>query len=380
MTASTARIDTIDGIRGWSLFGILLANLLIFQYGIFGKDEIDYFNLSTTSSVFYYFTKIFIEGAFMPIFTFLFGYSLILMKQSLERKHLRVKWHLTRRSLILIGFGFLHSTILWEGDILLAYGIMGICLLPFVNRKPKTLLIWAILLVTLIAAESFITAEEDFSLTSDSQMQPYLDKTLAVYSSGTYSEIKDHRLNEDPLNMESGKTLLLFLFLPFVLSPMFLFGMYAANRKWLIDPIKEKRAYILGTALLVPVGLFFKSTPYLFEHLNLETVGGIVLPIGYICLFALAYTKYANLLTVFENVGKLSLTNYILQTVICTFIFYGYGLGLFAKIGLGAGILFGVIIYTVQVLLSTLYLKFFKQGPLEKILRIGVYLRIRNAT
>ncbi|PIC85279.1 hypothetical protein CSV72_14255 [Sporosarcina sp. P20a] len=379
MSSTIKRVGTIDGIRGWSLFGILLANLLIFQYGIFGKDEIEYFDLSSTNLGFYYFTKIFIEGAFMPIFTFVFGYSLILMKQNLKRKQLRVKWHLFRRSIILILFGLLHSTFLWEGDILLVYGIMGIFLLPFVNRKPKTILIWVVLLFSLITAGSIFDSGEDLEITSEAKMTSYLIETMTIYSSGSYSEIKDHRLNEDPMELDPEEAVLMLLLLPLLLSPMFLFGMFGAHKKWFMNPVKDKKKYLIGLLLLIPIGLLLKSTPYLFDEINMEMLGGIVLPMGYICLFAFAYSKLQPLLTVIENVGKLSLTNYVMQTVICTFVFYGYGFGLFAKLGVAAGFALGIAIFIFQILGSTLYLRYFKQGPLERLMRVGVYLRLRGA-
>ena len=107
-------------------------------------------------------------------------------------------------------------------------------------------------------------------------------------------------------------------------------------------------------------------------------IGGSLLAIGYICLFAFAYTQFADspILSAFENVGKLSLTNYMMQSVICTFIFYGYGLGAFARLGVVGGILLAVIIFAVQVFSSTLYLKYFERGPLEKLMRSIVYLKI----
>lgn len=379
MTPTIKRVGSIDGIRGWSLFGILLANLLIFQYGIFGKDEIDYFNLSSTNLFFYHFTKIFIEGAFMPIFTFVFGYSLILMKQSLERKQLRVKWHLFRRAIMLIIFGVLHSTFLWEGDILFLYGLMGIFLLPFINRKPKTLLIWGIILFSLLTVGNFLGGD-DFEITSKEKMSSYLNQTMTIYSSGTYNEVKDHRLNVDPMELEPAEAVFMLLFMPFLLSPLFLFGMYAAHRKWLLDPIKNKKKYWIGTLTLIPLGVFLKVTPYVDLLPVMSEIGGILLSLGYICLFAFAYAnlRYYKLLTAIENVGKLSLTNYIMQTVICTFIFYGYGFGLFAKLGVAVGIALGFVIFTLQMFCSTLYLRYFKQGPLERLMRVGVYLRLRG--
>ena len=381
MSSTTNRIGSIDGIRGWSLFGILLANLLIFQYGIFGMDEISYFDLSSSNLFSYYFVKIFIEGAFMPIFTFLFGYSLILMRNSLERKKLRVKSHLFRRFIILMVFGGLHGIFLWEGDILLFYGLMGIFLLLFVNRKPKTLLIWGAIIFTVILIGSLFDSGEEFGLINPEKMATYLDETIGVYSTGTYADIKDHRNNVDPMELEGLEVALMLILMPILISPMFLFGMYAAHKKWLLNPLKEKKYYLVVLLILIPLGLLLKATPYLINYIHwlpdMSVVGGSLLPIGYICLFAFLYAKLHPhlLLTAFENVGKLSLTNYIMQTVICTFIFYGYGLGFFAKMGVTAALFLGFAIFSLQVIGSTLYLKYFNQGPLEKLMSVVVYLK-----
>src|SRR5690625_6572969 len=111
------RIYVIDGLRGFSLFGILIANFLIFQYGIFGMENIVSSELSFLDRAAYAFTKVFVEGSFMPIFTFLFGYSFIIMRDRLTQKQLRVNWTLFRRSLLLIGIDLLLSTFLCADDI-----------------------------------------------------------------------------------------------------------------------------------------------------------------------------------------------------------------------------------------------------------------------
>lgn len=112
------RVRIIDGLRGFSLVGILMANMLIFQYGIWGSQEMDLYALPDYEMTAYKLVKIFVEGSFMPIFTFMFGFGMIKMQQSLAAKGLRQKRYLTRRFLMLIGLGFLHSYFLWEGDIL----------------------------------------------------------------------------------------------------------------------------------------------------------------------------------------------------------------------------------------------------------------------
>lgn len=378
METNQKRVNTIDGIRGLSLFGILLANLLIFQYGIYGKDEITYFNLSSINTFFYYVIKLFIEGAFMPIFTFIFGYSLILMRNSLERNELRIKWHLFRRFIVLSVFGVFHGVFIWEGDILTLYGMMGIFLLIFINRKPKTLLIWASVIFTILTIGSFFDSGEELELTSPEKMATYLDETFSVYSTGTYTEIKNHRNTVDPMELEDEEIGLILALMPFLLSPLFLLGMYAAHKRWFLNPLKEKKSYLAIFLTLIPLGLFLKLTTYIPSFPELSMIGGSLLAIGYICLFAFAYTQFADspILSAFENVGKLSLTNYMMQSVICTFIFYGYGLGAFARLGVVGGILLAVIVFAVQVFSSTLYLKYFERGPLEKLMRCIVYLKL----
>ncbi|CAM5431939.1 hypothetical protein LSPH24S_02886 [Lysinibacillus sphaericus] len=101
------RVRFIDAMRGFSLFGILMANLLIFQYGMYGKEKLSDLSFLDTGAL--YFVKIFIEGSFMPIFTILFGYSLIKMIQSVRNKKGKSRWSILRRAIGLIVLGGLHA-------------------------------------------------------------------------------------------------------------------------------------------------------------------------------------------------------------------------------------------------------------------------------
>ncbi|HLS60783.1 MAG TPA: DUF418 domain-containing protein, partial [Virgibacillus sp.] len=366
------RIYVIDGLRGFSLFGILIANFLIFQYGIFGMENIVSSELSFLDRAAYAFTKVFVEGSFMPIFTFLFGYSFIIMRDRLTQKQLRVKWTLFRRSLLLIGIGLLHSTFLWEGDILMMYGGMGVLLLIFVNRKAMTTLIWAITISVILIAFSSLPVFIDFeglneeTLMTDGELakqelrfddnawEAYLEETNAVYATGTYQEIKEHRKDADPLidKFGKGKLAVVMLLLPFVILPLFLFGMYAAKKGHFTEPRKQVKGYRRLFLITLPAGLGLKLIGFYFgDHASAEAanlIGGPVLAFGYISLFGLIYAtgKSSLLLQGFEDIGKMSLTNYLLQTVICTTIFYGYGFGLFGKIGIFYGIILSFLIYS----------------------------------
>ena len=124
------RVSVIDGLRGFSLIGILIANMLIFQYGMFGKDRIENFPLSSGDHVAYVWTKIFVESSFIPIFMFLFGYSIIKLKEQLEKND--KKSETTFRAKVLsindhwvtpffIHLGRRYFNVLWLNGILYAY-------------------------------------------------------------------------------------------------------------------------------------------------------------------------------------------------------------------------------------------------------------------
>ncbi|WP_369801993.1 DUF418 domain-containing protein [Oceanobacillus sp. Castelsardo] len=372
------RVNTIDGLRGFSLIGILIANMLIFQYGMFGKDKMENFNLSAIDQVAYIWTKIFVESSFMPIFMFMFGYSMIFLQRKLVRNEKKVKRHFVRRFILLIIFGLLHATFVWEGDILFSYGIMGLLMLIFQNRKKKTILVWAILLFVITSLLSIGEVEE--TAEELEHQASYIQKETTAYSVGDYQEVYNFRNSgEDPFGYPDYVYALVIFMAPLVTCPMFLFGMYAAKSNWFTNPKREKKLYTRFILIFLPIGFVLKSVPYLFPGLSVEfalyTTGATLLSIGYIFSFSLLYTKQEiQFLSFFEKVGKLSLSNYLLQSIICTVIFYEYGLGLFRELGVLYGIILAIFIYGIQVILSHYYLKKWRLGPFEKILRIGTYL------
>ncbi|WP_449538962.1 DUF418 domain-containing protein [Ferdinandcohnia sp. Marseille-Q9671] len=376
------RVRLIDGLRGFSLIGILLANMLIFQYGMFGKDQVEKYSTIASDGIAYVWIKVFIESSFMPIFMFLFGYSMIKLAESLERNGKKIKRHLVRRFFLLILFGVLHSFFVWEGDILFTYGLIGLFMIVFVKRKKKTILIWTISLFTLFTLLGVVGANE--KMEEPKNLESYTQKESSAYSTGDYWDVYDFRNSgEDPYGFPGYMYLIILLFMPLMVCPMFLFGMYAAKCGWFTNPAEEKRKYLWYTCLFLPTGLVLKSLPYLLPKLvwteSIYTIGAPLLSVGYIFLFSIIYTRgESTILSLFENVGRLSMTNYLCQSIISTTIFYGYGFGLFGKIGVLNGILLGILIYLIQIILSHYYLKVWKIGPFEKVMRIGTYLTWRG--
>lgn len=368
---SIKRVTAVDSLRGCSLFGILMANLLIFQYGMYGKDALK--DLSWIDNFSYYSIKIFIQDSFIPIFTLLFGFSLVKMIESIRAKEKKSRWFIIRRAIGLIILGFLHSSFIWEGDILLFYGMMVFHLLIFINRKPKTLIIWASLFFILNCALTY--GNHISTPTEQAEIAAYNKEEAKVYSEGSYAEIKDFRSNAEIPGMGDDlyTSILTVIFAPLIYAPLFLIGIAFAKLHLFENLEAERRIYRWAFAI-IPLAVILKVIGQ-FDHVwsaMALTIGEQTLSIGYVFLFMWFFlsTQSSKVMLAFESVGKLSLTNYLMQSVICTFVFYGYGLGLFGKIGVTVGIMFGLIVYILQCYISTIYLKTFKRGPVETLLRI----------
>ncbi|WP_145147900.1 DUF418 domain-containing protein [Paenibacillus xylanexedens] len=388
MSTSTKRVQLIDGLRGFSLAGIVLANMLAFQYGMFGQSKPQLFGIGGADQAFLSFLLITVVGSFMPIFAFMFGFGIIKLSESLKSRDLRPKCHLARRFLLLFGIGLLHIIYLWEGDILAFYGVLGFFLLMFLNRKAKTLLIWALILLAGAGLLGLPASNPANPLAIEStHTENYIIQSQDVYGSSSYAEIRDFSNNSDPFggDIEVAYALIALMLVPLMTVPMFLFGMRAARIGTFNDPQAMRRIYFRRASFLIPVGLMLKAYGVLAPQFGAEgwpgigireTLGGTLLALGYIYAFALLYagSHRSSLMGRFEAVGRLSLTNYLMQSVICTTIFYGYGLGLFGRAGVFIGAIIALAVYGIQLWLSPLYLKKFSNGPVEYVLRIWTYL------
>ena len=372
------RLEVLDALRGFSLLGIIIANMLYFQYSSHTKDSIDPNTWWDQGA--YYFTKIFVEGSFYPIFGFLFGYGLILFVQALENRDESVKGPLWRRAIGLVVLGAVHIALVWDGDILLTYGAaLMFIILFFLKRRVKTWFIWAISLALL--AIPFLFVKTIFLELLNEETA----KASEVLKNGSYLDVVKYRIGLSADEYELMFWLIgipiAFVFISIIgfvsVGTFILFGMAAAKVE-LLQNVELKKQLLKKCALLVPVGLLLKAF-ILWDHkvgVLLNGLGAYLLAIGYIALFILLFVNAQDnkLMNSFASVGRLSLSNYLLQSIICTTIFYGYGLGLFGKLGVALGVVLAVVIYGVQVFISSVYHKRFKLGPAEWVLRKFVYL------
>ncbi|WP_255505099.1 DUF418 domain-containing protein [Lysinibacillus sphaericus] len=278
-----------------------------------------------------------------------------------------------------IALGWLHSVI-WEGDILVIYGVTIPLLILFINRKAKTTFIWAgILFVT---STVLLYGPSEVSMKQQQRVDTYIEKESYTYVHGTFAETYDFRKHAEMPGMEDPLVYMAKVIFGLVLHlPLFLVGMGLAKIRAFEHMEQEKKWYMLGV-LLVPIGLLCKSLGLMENSSSpMFSMGGaMLLSLGYVCLAALLYKFWHTSIIsqVFECVGKLSLTNYLMQSIICTTIFYGYGFGLYGKLGVFNGILLGLIVYSLQCVASFFYLKKNKRGPFEQNLHMWTHWSYPN--
>ncbi|MEX0416032.1 DUF418 domain-containing protein [Bacillus sp. C30] len=374
------RVEAVDAIRGFALFGILLVNMTLIQFGFFSSEKPTYIfgKLDEGAN---WFIQFFGTHNFMSLFSFLFGLSIILLQKSIIAKGKKFFPTYIRRIIILLLLGYIHGTFVWEGDILFAYGVIGIFLMMFINRKPKTLLIWASILLALIMLTSY---QSESTSNPYDDFAPYTEKEHKVHETGSYMDHVNFRLTENPFDYMgiNGVFGLVFIsiFAIIFMSPLFLLGMYVGKKGWLFEvdqhiPAVKKIWLITGIfSFTIKTLAIFVKHPILIMSQDSLTPVTMTFFYGSTIILLFHYKKVARLLTYMANMGKMSVSNYLAQSIIATTIFYAYGFGLYGKIGYFFGILLTIGIYTIQLFVSTYWLQKYRMGPVEYVWRLGTYL------
>lgn len=371
------RIFSIDALRGFSLLGILLMNILTFAYPYQIINPFEFFQHQ--DGAWFKISSLFIIASFYPIFAFLFGYGLSIMYQNSLDKGLNYYPMITRRLLFLLLLGIIHGVFIFYGDILSTYALLGLIAIIFVRLKPQYTLVALsigigifvllyllpmILLKDVTQIESFVGLQE-------------LERVNNILSSADYVSIIGFNLKYFGMNIANA-----ILVGPFSILPIMLFGIYAHQINWFNKIKQHKNLYMVIGVVVLILGLAIKMIQIVLEgsvtsQLMSQMIGGPIVALSYIMFFVILCEDQTarKILTPLQSIGKLSLTTYIMQSVICIIIFYGVGFNFYGKLPVLNIYIIGIVIYFVQLIVSYLYLMKFKQGPLEKLWRKVTYLK-----
>ena len=384
------RITVIDCLRGAALFGILTANMRGFNAPLAAYMDPRLMWSWLPDRLMQAAVDCFVQGKFITIFAVLFGIGFAIQMDRAAARVQSVGFY-RRRMAGLLGIGLAHSFLLWWGDILVPYAICGFLLLLFRNRSQRTVFVWAQIMywfVIVLIAGFYIG-----TLFGASPMQPpqhNIQETINAYARGTFAEVFRMRAREwAEVNS--------FVFFLTRILGIFLFGLYLWRKGYLRQPSEHlgwwRRAQkigltagILGNVFWVAIDWVWhpnpmQPTPLTIFLFSLQSVALPALSLGYASTIVLLWQNPAwqRRLMPFSFVGRMALTNYLLQSLICTTIFYSYGFGLYGRVGPLADFFIGIVIYGLQIPFSMWWLSTHRYGPMEWVWRRLTYGSVQPA-
>ncbi|WP_163529740.1 DUF418 domain-containing protein [Halobacillus ihumii] len=370
------RLDWIDAARGFAIFGIFMVNVPAFNapYFLYGGEE--YFWSSPLSHSVQTVIDIFFQASFYTLFSLLFGFGLQMMKDRLDQKEIPYRSVLLRRLLLLIGFGLIHSFLIWHGDILLSYGVFGLVLFAFFPVSSRTLLLWAYAMLAFLVIPLTLSLYAMRDHLGGFYNQEAINAAKRNYGEGSLLDIWQQNAVDWSYVNNVGS----IPFLAFSLIPMFLFGMYLARKRWLHTPEQFLSPMKRLWAVTGIIFILFKAGPYLFGNpewfqLLQDNVGGTASAFFYVLSVTLLFRTNGGrrLLRPLRWVGRMSLSNYIFQSVISFFLFYSIGLGWYGQVPPVMSVLIVLVVFTLQIMLSKAWLTTYRFGPLEWLWRTLTY-------
>ncbi|MCK5068355.1 MAG: DUF418 domain-containing protein [Bacteroidales bacterium] len=388
------RIVSLDVLRGVAVLGILIMNIQSFSMPSAAYiNPTAYGDLTGLNKWIWIFSHILASQKFMSIFSMLFGAGVLIFTKNAIAKGKNCATLHYRRMLWLLVFGLLHGYLLWYGDILFTYSLCGMLLFAF-RRLPPRKLIWigfAFYLVPVLLDSFFAFSmpywpEEALQNTMQSWRpdEPTLHHYLAAYRGG-WLEQMDVRIPAN-LFMQTG---LFFMQTFWRVMSMMLLGM--ALFKWKVLSAELSGSFYFRLVLVgLVLGFSFSATGVVLNFRNnwsiefsmflgkqFNYLGSVGTALGYLGLVMLICKSYAcrGFKNTFSAVGRMAFTNYILMTLIATFIFYGSGLGLFGSVERKFQVMIVVGIWIAIMIISPVWLKWFRFGPLESLWRSLTYGR-----
>jgi len=388
------RVASIDVLRGFAVLGILIVNMQGFA-----RVPSAYMN-PTSGAAFdgaeaWIWTAVYIlaDTKFISIFSMLFGAGIAMMGERMASRGLSGTGLHYRRQFWLLVIGLVHAYLIWHGDVLVAYALCGFLLYPLREFSARTLL-WiggcAVAFVVpfwLLAGLSIPYWPEADRLEFVAQWAPpqeVLDSEIAAFR-GSLGEQLSVRA---PIAFELQTSGFLGLFvwraggLMLVGMGLYKLGVLAAAR----SAVFYRRMAVIGIGAGLPLaaaGAWYKVDQgfafetVMFQGALFNYVGSVGVFVGYVGLVMLMvqFSRLPELTARLAATGRMALTNYIAQSLICTLVFYGHGLGLFERVAAPGrmGMVFGI--WALQLLWSPWWLKRFRFGPLEWLWRSATYMK-----
>jgi uncharacterized protein len=363
----TSRIYAIDAARGAALFGVLAVNVVTaFRISIFQQFlPSRQFKVDGLDGVVERFVHFALDMKSFSLFSILFGLGLAMQFERFSRGG-RPFYFLTRRLIALFVFGAVHLLLIWNGDILTEYALAGLIVLPLLRLSRSSLGAVGVGLLALYAVLAVFPML--VPLPGPEALAEHVADANTVYAHGSFANVLRFSIRE------------IELIIPLHVSVfprtvgLFVLGAWI----WRSGVFQQPRdnAGLFGGVAAIGILAGVTLTPRTSDPF-LQSLAPVVLAIGYGSLIVrIAQIEGTRrILAPFAAVGRMAFTNYILHSIIFGFIFFGYGFGLFGRMGAASALLLVAIVYSLQALFSTFWLSRFRFGPLEWLWRSVTYNR-----
>ena len=383
-TPPSERIVSLDALRGVAVLGILVINVRVFSMPETTLlNPTVYGDFSGVNYWAWLVGHVFAELKFITVFSALFGAGIVLFIESKNRKgQPALRLHYRRTAwLILIGLG--HAYLLWYGDILVAYGVCGLALVFAHDWEPRTqagLGLLFLLVTPTLEVFAGLTVGGEAIASQWAPAEATLRAEVATYRSGWIEQL-DHRVPTAIGRQTTG-----FLGGTFWrVGGTVLLGM--ALYKWgVLTGERSTRLYrrlvaggVVGVATVLAGVWYIEANEWsagaaLFWR-QFNYVGSLLVAGGYVGLVTLYARRRPDgpVTRAFAAVGRTAFTNYLLQTVVATTVFYGHGLGLFGAVSRAEALGMVVAFWAIEILVSVAWLRRYRFGPVEWIWRTLTY-------
>lgn len=395
--AANERIALLDVLRGFALAGVLVANIVPwFSSGAFVPRAGAEAAVGSADEAAMIFLRLFVFGKAMGLLVLLFGAGFAMQLERAEAIGKSIVGTHVRRMAGLFVIGALHVILLWWGDILTSYAIGGLFLVFFRKNAPRALVFWACFFVFV---PQLVTLLPPIAAVLE-RLDPHAHDREA-FSAALLAAMRGHdRLELTRMHVQQA----IAHVAPAVGSYYFwvlghlLLGMALGKTGVLTSPEKPSSvtffrralAWGLGVGLSGSIGMmvFSKYVPRrslpMPLRLAVGTVGDIwamALALAYLSAVALLMRRPAWLrwMMPIAPVGRMALTTYVMQSLVCTTLFYGFGFGLSGKVGPALAIPLASLIFAAQALFARLWLARLRFGPLEWVWRRMTYGKLRGA-
>ena len=391
------RSNLLDAFRGFALIGFFLANMTFYSgYGYMStaqKTALPFAEVDYVLRAIIFFVA---DLKFVAVFSIIFAVSYVAFRKRTHMYGAKSDIFFIRRIIFLLLISIIHILFFRYDDLLLWLGIYSFSIFLFRNKERASLAKWGIVIAGIIPA--ILMSGMLFMISQNEEMTPIIPfgEIFKAYSQGSFEEII-------ATNIQNFKTdsITNILFLSFLLIGLIMFGIWAGKKVIRVSEggktsllIKENNSFVkrlqfysglIGITLnlylavifyIRDVGIFNPGSHFTYNFI-LYFFSAVSLAIFYCVAFIRIFRQpqWQKRLFYLVPFGQMALTNYIFQSVLSAFLFFGIGLGLMGNMGPSLYIIWYLIIVTVQIIFSHWWLHRFEYGPLEWLWRCFTYGR-----